>query len=120
MFINLFRALRRHGVPVTFNEWLVLQRALSENRADSSLVRFYYLARSILVKSEAHFDKYDQAFLECFRQIESTEELVRDLRTMSPLPDGTTLGVAGSASGNIDISEKLAQALPVYLAVVGW
>jgi RND superfamily putative drug exporter len=49
---------------------------------------------------------------------ESTEELVRDLRTMSPLPDGTTLGVAGSASGNIDISEKLAQALPLYLAVV--
>jgi putative drug exporter of the RND superfamily len=49
---------------------------------------------------------------------ESTEELVRDLRTMSPLSDGTTLGVAGSASGNIDISEKLAEALPVYLAVV--
>jgi uncharacterized protein len=77
MFINLFRALRRRGVPVTFNEWLLLQRGLSENLADSSLVRFYYLARSILVKSEAHFDKYDQAFLECFRQIESTEELVR-------------------------------------------
>ncbi len=49
---------------------------------------------------------------------ESTENLVRDLRTMSPLSDGTTLGVAGSASGNIDISEKLAEALPVYLAVV--
>ncbi len=48
----------------------------------------------------------------------STEDLVRDLRAMSPLADGTTLGVAGSASGNIDISEKLAQALPVYLAVV--
>ena len=77
MFINLFRALRSRGVQITFNEWLLLQRALSENLADSSLVRFYYLARSILVKSEAHFDKYDQAFLECFRQIESTEELVR-------------------------------------------
>ncbi|HEU5000430.1 MAG TPA: MMPL family transporter [Lapillicoccus sp.] len=49
---------------------------------------------------------------------QSTEELVRDLRAMSPLDDGTTLGVAGSASGNIDISEKLAEALPVYLAVV--
>ena len=48
----------------------------------------------------------------------STEDLVRDLRAMSPLADGTTLGVAGSASGNIDVSEKLAQALPVYLAVV--
>lgn len=48
----------------------------------------------------------------------TTETLVRDLRASSPLNDGTTLGVAGSASGNIDISEKLASALPVYLAVV--
>jgi len=49
---------------------------------------------------------------------ETTETLVSDLRASSPLNDGTTLGVAGSASGNIDISEKLASALPVYLAVV--
>jgi RND superfamily putative drug exporter len=49
---------------------------------------------------------------------ESTEQLVRDLRDLSPLDGDVTLGVAGSASGNIDISEKLAQALPGYLAVV--
>ncbi|WP_062519931.1 MMPL family transporter [Demequina silvatica] len=49
---------------------------------------------------------------------ESTEQLVHDLRGLSPLEDGTELGVAGSASANIDISEKLDQALPVYLAVV--
>jgi uncharacterized protein with von Willebrand factor type A (vWA) domain len=77
MFINLFRALRRRGIPVTFNEWLLLQRALSENLADSSLTRFYHLARAILVKTEAHFDKYDQAFLECFGHIESDDELIR-------------------------------------------
>jgi uncharacterized protein len=77
MFINLFRSLKRLGVPVTFNEWLLLQSALSENLADSSLTRFYYLARAILIKTEAHFDKYDQAFLECFGHIESDEELLR-------------------------------------------
>jgi RND superfamily putative drug exporter len=49
---------------------------------------------------------------------ESTEQLVRDLRDLSPLDGDVTLGVAGSASGNIDISEKLAAALPGYLAVV--
>jgi RND superfamily putative drug exporter len=49
---------------------------------------------------------------------ESTEQLVRDLRDLSPLAGDVTLGVAGSASGNIDISEKLAGALPGYLAVV--
>lgn len=77
MFIGLFRALRRRGVPVTFNEWLLLQNALSENLMDSSLPRFYYLARAILIKTEAHFDKYDQAFLECFSHIESAEELAK-------------------------------------------
>ncbi|WP_430867390.1 MMPL family transporter [Demequina aurantiaca] len=49
---------------------------------------------------------------------ESTELLVHDLRDMSPLEDGTQIGVAGQASGNIDVSEKLAEALPFYLAVV--
>lgn len=77
MFINLFQALRRRGVAVTFNEWMVLQKALSENLADSSLTRFYYLARAILIKTEAHFDKYDQAFLDCFGHIESDENLIR-------------------------------------------
>jgi RND superfamily putative drug exporter len=48
----------------------------------------------------------------------STEALVRALRAGSPYADGTTLGVAGQATGNIDISDKLKEALPVYLAVV--
>jgi uncharacterized protein len=77
MFVNLFRALKRRGVPVTLNEWLLLQKAISENLADSSLTRFYYLARAILIKTEAHFDKYDQAFLDCFGHIESDENLIR-------------------------------------------
>ncbi|WP_016700386.1 MMPL family transporter [Actinoalloteichus spitiensis] len=49
---------------------------------------------------------------------ESTEALVRDLRGLAPLSGEATLGVAGQASGNIDVSEKLADALPVYLVVV--
>jgi len=79
MFIKFFKALKRRGVPVTMNEWLLLQKALSENLADSSLTRFYYLARAILIKTEAHFDKYDQAFLDCFGHIESDEDLIREI-----------------------------------------
>ena len=48
----------------------------------------------------------------------STERLVADLRAASPIDRGITLGVAGQATGNIDISAKLADALPLYLAVV--
>ncbi|OLF19246.1 MMPL family transporter [Actinophytocola xanthii] len=52
----------------------------------------------------------------------STEQLVRDLRAPDVLDGtslaGTELGVAGQAAINIDISENLADVLPVYLAVV--
>ncbi|WP_062307467.1 MMPL family transporter [Demequina subtropica] len=49
---------------------------------------------------------------------ESTVQLVEDLRELSPLEDGTVIGVAGEASGNIDVSQKLDEALPLYLAIV--
>lgn len=48
----------------------------------------------------------------------STEELVRDLRELPPIDGDITLGVAGQAAINIDISEGLADALPLYLVVV--
>ena len=48
----------------------------------------------------------------------STTNLVNELRASSPLEGGTVLGIAGEASGSIDISQKLSDALPLYLAVV--
>jgi RND superfamily putative drug exporter len=47
----------------------------------------------------------------------STEELVHALRHVD-LGPGVEVGVAGQASANIDISEKLASVLPIYLSVV--
>ncbi|MBT0994499.1 MMPL family transporter [Cellulomonas sp. DKR-3] len=49
---------------------------------------------------------------------ESTTELVHELRALEVDGGEGTFAVAGSASANIDISEKLADALPVYLVVV--
>ncbi|MBR8743050.1 MMPL family transporter [Nocardiopsis sp. MG754419] len=49
---------------------------------------------------------------------ESTEALVHKLRDMEPIHGEAPLGVAGMASGNIDISEQIAGALPTYLTVV--
>ena len=43
---------------------------------------------------------------------------MHNLRDSSPIDGDIALGVAGTASGNIDISEKLASVLPLYLAVV--
>ena len=77
MFFNLFHTLRRHGVPVTFNEWLTLQQALNENLASNSLTRFYGIARAVMVKNEAHFDRFDRAFLDCFGHIKSDDDIFR-------------------------------------------
>ena len=52
---------------------------------------------------------------------ESTAELVRNLRTMTPTTASggeATLGVAGNASAGIDISDKLSGVLPLYLVLV--
>ncbi|MEJ8282659.1 MMPL family transporter [Curtobacterium citreum] len=50
----------------------------------------------------------------------STENLVKDLREQTVTTDDGTvsLGVAGNASANIDVSEKLSNVLPLYLVVV--
>ena len=48
----------------------------------------------------------------------STERLVQDVRALPALDGGITLGVAGQAAINIDISEALAAVLPLYLVVV--
>ena len=49
-----------------------------------------------------------------------TEELVHKLRAVTVPVQGfeVSLGVAGQTSGNIDVSEVLAQKLPLYLGVV--
>ena len=48
----------------------------------------------------------------------STGELVQALRELPPVDGDITLGVAGQAAINIDISENLANVLPIYLVVV--
>lgn len=74
MFIDFFYTLKRRKVPVTITEWMILMEALSKG-CITNLDEFYYLARAILVKSEAYFDHYDVAFQEYFNGIEGAEEI---------------------------------------------
>jgi uncharacterized protein with von Willebrand factor type A (vWA) domain len=62
MLIGLFEALRAERVPVTLREWLDLIGALDANLAFADLDAFYHLGRTVLVKDERHFDRYDRAF----------------------------------------------------------
>ena len=44
----------------------------------SSLTGFYHLARSVLVHTEADFDRFDQVFLEYFKNVQTFEELPKE------------------------------------------
>jgi uncharacterized protein with von Willebrand factor type A (vWA) domain len=70
MFLPFFDALRRAGVPVTLREFLGFLEALDAGLATYDVDAFYYLGRTIMVKSEAHLDRYDRAFAESFKGIE--------------------------------------------------
>lgn len=75
MFINFFYLLKKEGIPVSITEWITLMEALDKGLAASSLTNFYYLARSILVKSETNFDKYDIAFQKHFEDIGPSDKI---------------------------------------------
>lgn len=64
---------------MSLNEWLSLMEGLEQGLHQSSLTGFYRLSRAILVKSEADFDRFDQAFLEFFRDVPYQGELPQEL-----------------------------------------
>lgn len=79
MFTAFFYLLRSRGLKVSMNEWMTLMEALDKGLHQSSFTGFYYLCRSVLVKSEADFDKFDGAFLEFFKGVEFEGELPPEL-----------------------------------------
>ncbi len=66
LFGDFFYGLRRAGLKVGLSEWMTLLEALSQQAIGASLVDFYYVARAILVKTEANYDLYDQVFASIF------------------------------------------------------
>ena len=85
MLIDFFYTLRAAKLPVSVKEFLALLQALdagvigpkSEDRW--SLDDFYHLGRTILVKDEKHFDKYDRAFSAYFKGVEMLADLTKEI-----------------------------------------
>lgn len=73
MLINFFFTLREHRVPTTIRELLDLLEALEQGVVYASIDEFYLLSRTVLVKDEKHFDKFDKAFAKYFEGIESID-----------------------------------------------
>jgi len=72
VFTEFFYTLRKVGVSVSPTSFLRLQRALSMGLINS-IDDFYTASRSILVKSERHFDLFDQVFAHHFKGVELTD-----------------------------------------------
>ncbi len=93
MFLDLFYGLRAEGVPVAIQEWQTFLSALEEGLHGTSLLRFYHLGKSCLVKSETYFDAYDRVFARVFKGVEGalgdevTSQLLEWLKDPKNLPN---------------------------------
>ena len=79
MFVAFFYLLRQRGLDVSLNEWMTLLEGMEKGLHRSSLTGFYHLCRSIVVKSEVEFDRFDQVFLEFFKDIPFKGDLPEEM-----------------------------------------
>jgi uncharacterized protein len=76
MLVKFFFLLRTAGIPVSITELLTLLEALKAGLGDLSAERFYYLARTCLIKDERFYDRYDKAFAVHFKGVEDLFSLL--------------------------------------------
>lgn len=76
MLINFFYTLKNAGVPVSIKELLTLLEALQQHFAFGSIDDFYILARTCLVKDEKYFDRFDRAFGQYFRDMQTVDDII--------------------------------------------
>ena len=91
MFSKFFYTCKSKGLKITLSEWLNLQEALDKGLCESSLTKFYYIARMLLVKSETEYDKFDMAFEECFKAVKKDTEITKEMLKWLDKPDMTEI-----------------------------
>lgn len=93
MLIDFFYTLRSAKLPVSVKEYLMLMEALqagvvgpnsapAEGSDDDGAYKiddFYYLSRTILVKDEKHYDKFDRAFAAYFKGVETVADFTKEV-----------------------------------------
>jgi uncharacterized protein with von Willebrand factor type A (vWA) domain len=78
VFLDLFFGLRGEGLPLGVHEWLTFMEAMKKGLHGCSLLRFYYLSRACLVKSEAFYDAFDRVFARVFHGVEGSLDGITD------------------------------------------
>ena len=74
MLIDFFFILKDAKVPVSIKEFLLLLEGLQRGVIGTSVDDFYVISRTILVKDEANYDKFDRAFGLYFKGINTIFE----------------------------------------------
>ena len=85
MFLDFFVKLKDSKIPVSINEFLSFIHALQLDFIQFDVDRFYYLARTSLVKNERMLDRFDMIFAEYFKSIERIE--IDDVIEFLKVPD---------------------------------
>lgn len=73
MLIDFFFCLRKHKLKTSLRELLDLLNAMKQHVVYADVEGFYFLSRTILVKDESQYDKFDRAFAEYFKGVESID-----------------------------------------------
>ena len=85
MLTDFFYTLRAARIPVSVKEYLALLEAFKAgmvgptSEEPTTLDDLYYLARTILVKDEKHFDKFDRAFAAYFKGVEAVADFSKEI-----------------------------------------
>ncbi len=85
MLTQFFFAMRAAKLPVSIKEHLALLEAFKANvigpgNPDAcSLEDFYFLSRTILVKDEKHYDKFDRAFSAYFQGVDTIADFSKPI-----------------------------------------
>ena len=85
MFLDFFVRLKDSKIPVSINEFLSFIHALQLDFIQFDVDKFYYLARTSLVKNERMLDRFDIIFAEYFKSIERIE--IDDVIEFLKVPD---------------------------------
>jgi uncharacterized protein with von Willebrand factor type A (vWA) domain len=79
VLIDFFFTLKDAKLPVSIKEFLTLLEAMQQGVVGTSVDEFYFLSRTILVKDEANYDKFDRAFGLYFKGINTIFEKHPDI-----------------------------------------
>ena len=75
MLIEFFLTLRKYRLKTSIRELLDLINALKNQAIFADIDAFYFLARTVLVKDETQYDRFDKAFADYFSGIQDLDVL---------------------------------------------